>query len=93
MVAKGKRGGTYANEDQKKMASIWRSKAWKQRIDELIALHPRCEYCNGRSQTVNHRKDGYYPGYELCRRDEVDVVCNGCNEYLEEAQEKAPAPL
>jgi len=71
-----------------KMAKIWRSKAWKKRIVELVKECPRCEYCNGHSQTANHKRDGYYPGYELCRREEVDVVCNGCNEFWKKHKQK-----
>jgi len=79
-IALGKRGGKYANADQLKMATIWRTKAWKQRKAQLIAEQPRCEWCNGMSSVINHRRQGYYEGYELCRREEVDIICQPCHQ-------------
>ncbi len=79
-AVRGVRGGKHANEDQRKMRGIWRTKKWKARVKELIEGQ-RCEWCNGIASTVNHKKQGYYPGYELCRRDEVDVVCKPCHQH------------
>jgi hypothetical protein len=67
------------NEDRRKMEAIWRTAAWKKRSDELLLAHPRCEWCNGKSQVVNHRRQGLYPGYELALREEVDVICHSCH--------------
>ena len=69
----------YANEDQRKMAAVWRSKAWKARVRELLDAYPRCEWCNGYSKVINHRRPGFYPGYELGLREEVDVICMECH--------------
>jgi hypothetical protein len=79
MTVKGPRGGTHANADQLKMRQIWRTKAWKERKRELLALYPHCEWCGGVAKVINHKRQGYYPGYELCKRDEVDIICNGCH--------------
>lgn len=78
----GPRGGKYANLDQLRMKKIWRSKPWKARTKELCRQFPRCEWCNGISKHVNHKRQGYYEGYELCRREEVDVICGGCHNHF-----------
>jgi len=72
----------YANEDQRKMAAVWRSKGWKQRREELLVEVPRCEWCNGKSYQINHKRQGYYEGYELARREEVDVICRPCHDHF-----------
>lgn len=80
MPVTGPRGGKHANSDQMKMRQVWRTKGWKARVRELLLEFERCEWCNGKSGHVNHRRQGYYEGYELCRRDEVDVICKTCHE-------------
>lgn len=62
------------------MASVWRSKAWKARVRELLDAFPRCEWCNGYSRVINHQRQGFYPGYELCRREEIDIICMECHQ-------------
>lgn len=69
-----------ANKDQRQMQKVWRSKAWKARVKELLLSHERCEWCNGKAKVINHRKQGFYPGYELCRREEVDIICQPCHQ-------------
>jgi hypothetical protein len=78
---KGKRGGLHANVDQMKMRAVWRTKAWKERTRQLLLETQRCEWCNGKSGVVNHRRQGYYEGYELCRREEVDIICKPCHQH------------
>lgn len=85
---RGVRGGHYANEDQKRMKAIWGSKAWLDRRNELLKEHPRCEWCNGHSRVVNHRRQGYYEGYELCKREEVDIICMPCHEHWTKTGQK-----
>lgn len=90
--AVGPRGGEHANEAQMKMRSIWRTKAWRERRRELIRLHPKCEWCrNNPSQQISHKRDGYYPGYELCKRDEVDVICQKCHDLWTKKRIKVSA--
>ena len=79
MKTLGPRGGQHANPDQLRMRQIWRTKEWKARIKELLLANQRCEWCNGKSSVVNHRRQGYYEGYELCRREEVDIICQPCH--------------
>jgi hypothetical protein len=81
MTLKGPRGGTHANLDQLNMRKVWRTKAWKARTLELLLANERCEWCNGKSSVINHKKQGFYPGYELCRREEVDIICQPCHQY------------
>lgn len=88
MSSVGARGGVYANEDQRRMKQIWRTKAWKARVQELLLAHERCEWCNGKSGVVNHRRQGYYPGYELCRREEVDIICQPCHRHWTKTGQK-----
>jgi hypothetical protein len=80
----------YKNEDQRLMAKAWRSKAWKARHAELIAAHPRCEWCNGKSAQVNHKKQGWYPEYPLMLRHEVDVICKPCHKHFTETGQRRP---
>jgi hypothetical protein len=84
----GKRGGKYANSDQQKMAEAWRSKAWKERRAELLGQQPRCEWCNGASTVINHRRQGFYEGYTLCRREEIDIICQPCHEHWTKTGQK-----
>jgi hypothetical protein len=79
MTVKGPRGGEHANEAQMKMRQIWRTKAWRERRKELLALYPHCEWCGAIAQVINHKREGYYPGYELCKREEIDIICNRCH--------------
>jgi len=72
----------YKNEDQRKMAKAWRSKAWEKRREKLLAAHQKCEWCNGKSSQINHKRQGYYKGYELMLREEVDVICKKCHEHF-----------
>lgn len=81
MTAIGPRGGEYKNEEQMRMKAIWRTKAWQERTTALLLSHPRCEWCNGKAGVINHRRQGYYEGYELCRREEVDIICQECHLY------------
>jgi hypothetical protein len=67
------------NNDQRQMRKVWRSDAWKARVKELLLAHERCEWCNGKASVINHRRQGFYPGYELCRREEVDIICQPCH--------------
>lgn len=80
----------YVNEDQRLMAQAWRSKAWKARRDELLAAHPRCEWCNGKSSQINHKRKGFYPEYALMLRDEVDVICKPCHKHFTETGGRRP---
>lgn len=79
MTAYGPRGGEYKNLDQKRMEEIWRTQAWKDRRNALLTEHQRCQFCNGKSGVINHRRQGYYEGYELCKFEEVDIICQPCH--------------
>lgn len=80
----------YVNEDQRLMAQAWRSKAWKARRAELLAAHPRCEWCNGASCQINHKRPGFYPEYALMLRHEVDVICKPCHKHFTETGQRRP---
>lgn len=88
MIAKGPRGGEHANEAQMKMRSIWRTKAWRERRRELLRMYPICEWCGNVAQVINHHREGYYPGYELCKREEIDIICNRCHKDWTERKVK-----
>ncbi len=81
MTVRGVRGGVHKNADQQRMRAIWRTKAWKERVKALLLENQRCAWCNGKSSVVNHKRQGYYQGYQLCRRDEVDIICQPCHQY------------
>jgi hypothetical protein len=48
------------------MRAVWRTAAWKARTRAILLEHERCQWCNGKSGVINHRRQGYYPGYEEC---------------------------
>ena len=78
---RGVRGGHHKNKDQQLMRAVWRTAGWKARVKELLEAHDRCEWCNGKAGVINHIKQGFYEGYALCKREEVDIICQPCHQH------------
>lgn len=88
MTITGPRGGKHANPDQLAMRQVWRTKAWKTTTKALLLENERCEWCNGKSSVINHRRQGFYPEYAECRREDIDIICQPCHQHWTETGQK-----